>query len=318
MISSKLRSCETPWATSSQREAGSPAINNNAIRYNKAVLPETQNISLVLGVDIGRTKIACGLVDREAGVSGTHRFPTRAAEGFDVSISQLWQAIEQSLTPEVGAIGICAPGPLNPKTGVILNPPSLPGWTDIPLCDLAADRFGLPVSVENDCNAQALAEARYGAGRGFENVFYSAIGTGIGSGIVLGGKIYHGKNGAAGEGGHMSIDYRSETICGCGTPGCIETLASGSALGRIGELDLDELALRLAAWLGGILSLLDPDIVILGGGVTQIGEPLFQRIRALVPGRTVNPWAASTPIVPAALGEAAGILGAASPFMRAY
>ena len=108
---------------------------------------------MVLGVDVGGTKIATGLVNERAEVSSAHSIPTLANEGFNVSIGQLWRAIEQSLTAKVTAIGICAPGPLNPKTGVILNPPNLPGWCDIPLEKLARERFGLPVRVENDCNA---------------------------------------------------------------------------------------------------------------------------------------------------------------------
>ena len=275
-------------------------------------MPEYQPVMTVLGVDIGATKIAVGRVNERAEVAEPRTTPTRAADGFDVSLAQVWRAIEESLTPEVKAIGICAPGPLNPKTGLVLNPPNLPGWRDVPLAALAHERFGLPTRLENDCNAAGLAEARYGAARGCGSVFYAAIGTGIGSGIILDGKIYHGKNGAAAEGGHVTIDYRSPIICGCGAPGCIEALASGYALERIGAYDLDEIATRLGAWLGGVVSLLDPDIIVLGGGVTQIGEPLFSRLRAIMPGRTVNPYASQTPIVPAQFGGEAGVVGAAA------
>jgi glucokinase len=266
----------------------------------------------VLGVDIGATKIATGRVNERAQITEPRTTPTRAAEGVDVSLAQVWRAIEGSLTSEVEAIGICAPGPLNPKTGVVVNPPNLPGWRDVPLAQMASEKFGLPARLENDCNAAGLAEARYGAARGYNSVFYAAIGTGIGSGIILDGKIYHGKNGAAAEGGHVTIDYRSSAICGCGTPGCIEALASGYALERMGRYDLDEIATRLAAWLGGVVSLLDPDIIVLGGGVMGIGEPLFARLRAMVPKRTVNPYASETPIVPAQFGAEAGVVGAAA------
>jgi glucokinase len=143
-------------------------------------------------------------------------------------------------------------------------------------------------------------------------VFYAAIGTGIGSGIILDGKIYHGKNGAAAEGGHVSIDYRNEIKCRCGSRGCIEALASGHVLERLGAYDFNELALQLGAWLGSVVSLLDPDIIVIGGGVAKIGEPLFERLRAIVPTRTVNPYAGELPIVPAQFGENAGIVGAAA------
>ncbi len=275
----------------------------------------------ILGVDIGATKIATGLVRHNASVSDARITPTRALDGFDASIAQIWRAIEQSLCPEVECIGICAPGPLNPLTGVVLNPPNLPGWRDVPLAHLAQEKFGLPVRLENDCNAAGLAEARYGAARGCAHVFYAAIGTGIGCGIILDGKIYHGNNGAAGEGGHVTIDYRSSTTCGCGASGCIEALASGSALERlgaahldVGEYELDEVSLRLGAWLGGIVSLLDPGIIVIGGNVAQIGEPLLERLRAIMPTRTVNPFAARIPIVRTHFGAEAGVVGAASLF----
>jgi len=261
----------------------------------------------VIGVDIGGTKIAAGRVNDRAEIFQSYTIPTRASEGFDVSIEQVWRAIEPLLSPEIEAIGICAPGPLDPRAGVIVNPPNLPGWRDVPLVKVAQDRFGLPVRLENDCNAAGLAEARFGAARGFANVFYAAIGTGIGAGIILDGKIYHGKNAAAGEAGHMTIDYRSSTICGCGVPGCIEALASGRFTG-----DLEEHTVRLAAWLGGVVSLLDPDIVVLGGGVSEIGDPLFARLRAMIPKWTVNPYVKATPIVPARFGTQAGVVGAAA------
>ncbi len=270
----------------------------------------------VLGVDVGGTKIATGLVNERAEVRSTRSIPTHANEGFDVSIRQVWHAIETSLTAGVNAIGICAPGPLNPKTGVVLNPPNLPGWRNIPLREMAEERFKLPVRVENDCNAAGLAEARFGAAKGCSSVFYAAIGTGIGSGIILDGKIYHGKNGAAAEGGHVSVDYRSETVCRCGSRGCIEALASGHVLDRVSSYNLNEIALQLGAWLGSVVSLLDPDIIVIGGGVSKIGEPLFEKLRAIVPGRTVNPHATDLPIVPAHFGADAGVVGAAAVVME--
>jgi glucokinase len=272
---------------------------------------------MVLGVDIGGTKIATGVVSERAEVSRTRSVPTLANEGYDVSIRQLWGAIEESLTGDVTAIGICAPGPLNPKTGVVLNPPNLPGWRDVALQEMARARFGMRVRVENDCNAAGLAEARFGAAKGCSPVFYAAIGTGIGSGIIIDGKIYHGKNGAAAEGGHVSIDYESETACRCGSRGCIEALASGHVLDRLGVYDLNNLAIQLGSWLGSVVSLLDPEIIVIGGGVSRIGEPLFERLRTIVPTRTVNPYARELPIVPAHFGENAGIVGAAAVMMGA-
>lgn len=266
---------------------------------------------IVLGVDIGGTKIAVGRVDGKGALMSRGEMPTLARDGVDVSVAQVFAAIDSQLTSEVTAIGIAAPGPLNPKTGVILNPSNLP-WRDLPLAGMVAERYGRPCKVENDANAAGLAEARFGAGREAASVFYATLGTGVGSGIILDGKVYHGKNGAAAEGGHMTIDYRSDAICNCGTRGCIEALASGFAIERAGGYDIDELAERLSAWLGSVISLLDPDVIVVGGGMTKIGEPLFDRLRARTPHWTINHCASGTPIVPAALGPDVGIIGGAA------
>ena len=268
---------------------------------------------IVLGVDIGGTKIACGRVNEKAEVLSRSTRPTRGAEGLEISLEEVYRAIQEELTPEVKAIGICSPGPLNPKTGVVLNPPNLPGWRNVPLAALVTERFHLPCRVENDANAAGLAEALFGAARGYSSVFYATLSTGVGAGIILDGKIYHGKNGAAAEGGHVTIDYRSKEICNCGVPGCIEALASGTAIARMGpNYDLEEVATRLGAWLGSIVSLLDPDIIVIGGGVSQIGEPLFEKLRRIVPQRTINQFANQTPIVPARLARDVGVVGAAA------
>lgn len=295
---------------------------------------------LVIGVDIGGTKIAAGLVDDAAQVSGGITLPTLAAAPLEESLEQVFRAIDHCLRPEVRAIGVCAPGPLNPKTGVVLNPPNLPHWRNVELASILARRYGLPCRVENDANAAGLAEVLFGAARGQDSVFYVTWSTGIGAGIILNGKIYHGKNGAAAEGGHVSIDWRSSEICNCGTPGCIEKLASGTAMAargarrdqrldsaeKIGRLAaegdpaaiavLDETCDRMSAWLGSMISLLDPDMIVIGGGVTLIGEPLFSRLRARVPLRTINQFAAGTPIVRAMLAADVGILGAAAVVMN--
>jgi glucokinase len=299
---------------------------------------------LVLGVDIGGTKIAAGVVDASARVLRSVVRPTRAAEGCEVSLAQVLATIAEAFTPEIAAIGICAPGPLNPKTGVVLNPPNLHGWRNVPLAEIVSGRFGVPCRVENDANAAGLAETLFGAARGCASVLYMTWSTGIGAGIVLDGKIYYGKNGAAAEGGHVTVDYRSETVCNCGSRGCIEALASGTAMANRARTLLpaypgtslaepvtgeslgvaaaagDELALRVldesatmvAAWMGSMISLLDPDIIVVGGGISRIGEPLFARLRREVPARTINQFADQVPIVPAQLAGEVGILGAAS------
>src|SRR6266403_1198550 len=152
----QARSGTSASPNSSVIHCASPARLKLSTRPS-VTMPEYQPVMTVLGVDIGATKIAVGRVNERAEVAEPRTTPTRAADGFDVSLAQVWRAIEESLTPEVKAIGICAPGPLNPKTGLVLNPPNLPGWRDVPLAALAHERFGLPTRLENDCNAAGLA-----------------------------------------------------------------------------------------------------------------------------------------------------------------
>jgi glucokinase len=133
--------------------------------------------------------------------------------------------------PQINGVGICAPGALDPKTGVIINPPNLPIWHNCPLAEEMRRLYNVPVQVDNDANAAALAEGKWGAGPGYRNFFNATLGTGIGTGIILDGRIFHGRTGAAGEGGHMGID-RCGPVCNCGKRGCIEALAAGPAIAR--------------------------------------------------------------------------------------
>lgn len=193
--------------------------------------------TFALGVDIGGTKVAAGLADAE----GTILFQTRvampargsAAEGFGAvqSVIEAVFAARPEARSSLTGIGICAPGPLDPLTGVILNPPNVPCWRNFPLAAEVQRVFGLTARVDNDGNAAALAEAIWGAGVGYRNVFYATLGTGIGTGIVFDRKIYHGRTGSAAEGGHVTIDYNGPK-CGCGKRGCIEALCSGPAIAR--------------------------------------------------------------------------------------
>jgi glucokinase len=247
---------------------------------------------------------------------------------------------------QIAGIGICAPGPLDPRTGVVINPPNLPGWRNFPLAAEIAKVYGLPVRVDNDGNAAALAEALWGAGRGYKNVFCATLGTGIGTGIIFDGQIYHGRTGAAAEGGHVTIDYRGPR-CKCGKFGCIEILASGTAIARraseqivagrkttIGEGEkiitgemvgraysagdalakelLQETAKFLTIWLGTIVDLLEPDVMIIGGGVATMLQPFFGEIRELLPSWSVNPKPQEIPLVMAHYGNEAGIAGGAA------
>jgi glucokinase len=313
---------------------------------------------LVMGVDIGGTKVAVGLVDDAGTIVSQGRKPMVATGTAEDALQAVIGAIDSIWTSaaasggSIHSIGICAPGPLDPKTGVVLNPPNLPCWRNFPLAERIASKYHLPVKVDNDANAAVLAETRWGAARGYRYVFYATIGTGIGSGIVFDDRIYHGNTGSAGEGGHVSIDYRGP-VCNCGKHGCIEILAAGPAIGlrartKISSqpsrasalLDLakgdvaavtsemvgqayasgDPLAREilsetvelLSVWLGNIIDLLDPDVLVMGGGVAAMLGPFFGDIKQRIPAWCVNPRAAEIPLVMAHYGADAGIAGGAA------
>jgi glucokinase len=319
---------------------------------------------LTIGIDIGGTKIAGGLVTATGRLAKSLVVPTLADKGLETSLGQVFRLIERMIRLGGGkanlrGIGICAPGPLNPRTGVVLAPPNLPGWRDVPLAGLVRERFGSPAIVENDANAAGLAEVLFGAAVGCRDAFYVTVSTGIGTGIIIDKKIYHGKNGVAGEGGHFPVDFKSPYVCGCGTRGCIEALASGPSMARrarvlleqehaapsllrtlthgdltritpkmiadaarrgdrIAQSILEDTGFYLGVWLGGMVSLLDPEAIVIGGGVSQIGKPLFDKIRETVPKYTINrAFVPSLPIVPAKLKKDVGIYGAASLFLPA-
>jgi glucokinase len=316
------------------------------------------NHTLVVGVDIGGTKVAAGLVDRNGEIKAQVRTPMVANQGSGEGLAAVVSAIDLLFAHDAKArnlirgIGICAPGPLDPATGVVINPPNVPCWRNFPLASEVEKVYGVPVKVENDANAAALAEAYWGAGRGYRHIFYAGIGTGIGTGIVCRGRIYNGRTGAAAEGGHMSIDYRGP-LCGCGKPGCIEVLAAGPAIARRARakltsqqgthssiLDLakgsidavtsemvghayaagDQLAKQvlletvqlLSLWLSNIVDLLEPDVIIVGGGVAAMLNPLFGDIAAGLAQYCIISRCREIPLLKAHYGKDAGIAGGAA------
>jgi glucokinase len=315
---------------------------------------------LVIGVDVGGTKVAAGLVDPTGKILFRARTPMVANDGAASGLAAVTSVIDNvsaqassapGAPPQlIHGIGICSPGPLDPKTGVVLNPPNLPCWRNYPLAAELARIYRVRVKVDNDANAAGLAETLWGAGRGHRNVFFIIIGTGIGTAILIDGRVYHGRTGAAAEGGHLSIDYRGPR-CGCGKPGCIEVLASGPAIARrarerleagrsssildlaggkisavtsemVGQANasgdavaaevLQETIEFLSFWLGNVIDLLEPDVIIVGGGVASMLKAFFPRIQERLPACSVNPRCQEIPLLPAQYGEDAGIAGGAA------
>ena len=326
------------------------------------------NASPVVGVDIGGTKVAVGFVDSNGTILKQLRKPMISTGDAEAGFKAVTAAIDTLLTEagislaegeahgKIRGVGICAPGPLDPKTGIVVNPPNLPCWRNFPLAARLAEIYRVPVKVDNDANAAALAETYWGAARGYRYVFYATVGTGIGSGIVFDGRIYHGKTGAAGEGGHVSIDYRGPR-CNCGKLGCIEILAAGPAIvlrarnkltaelsvksprksvildlanGKIEAVTsemvgqafaagdalareiLQEITELLTVWLGNIVDLLDPDVIVMGGGVAAMLSPFFHDIKKRLPVWCVNPRCSEIPLLLAHYKADAGIAGGAA------
>lgn len=311
-----------------------------------------------VGVDVGGTKVAAGLVNSTGTISHRTRIPMPANDSAGAlaavisAIDAVRSAAAQNQGPEslISGIGICAPGPLNPHTGVIVNPPNLPAWRNFPLACEVTKVYKLPVHIDNDGNAAALAEALWGAGRDYKNVFCTTIGTGIGTGIVCNHRIYHGRTGAAGEGGHNTIDYRGPR-CGCGKLGCIEAHAAGPYIARraaekirtgsrsvildyaegcpdritsemvgrayladdpLAKQVLEQTAEYLTVWIGNIIDLLEPDVIIVGGGAGAMLQPFFKQIHDRLPTWCINSQCQEIPLVPAHYGADAGIAGGAA------
>ena len=313
---------------------------------------------LAIGVDVGGTKVAAGFVDSNGEIHQHTRVPMNSRGTAEEGLAAVTRAIDELLKLAPGTsntsrpIGICAPGPLDPHTGVVLNPPNVTCWRNYPLAAEIARRYGGSVNLENDAKSAGLAETLWGAGRGYRNVFYTSIGTGIGAGILFDGRIYHGRTGAADEAGHMVIDYHGP-LCGCGKKGCIEALAAGPAIARKararladetgrkslilelagGKLDAvtseivgrayeagDSLAKEIlletvelvTIWLGNIVDLLEPDVIIIGGGVAALLNPFLGQIRKGLPTWCMNQRCLEIPIVSARYGAESGIAGGAA------
>jgi glucokinase len=284
----------------------------------------------IIGVDIGGTKVAAGLVDSAGNILRKVRVPMNATGDAMAGFAAVHEAIGELWSGGVRGIGLCSPGPLDYRTGVILKPPNLPCWRGFPLAAETERAFGVPARVDNDANAAGLAEAVWGAGVGHKLVFYATLGTGVGSGFVMDGAIYHGRTGNAVEGGHVTIDYHGP-VCGCGKPGCIEALASGPAIARragmaraedvgaayregntAAKAVLAETAELLAVWLGNVVDLLDPEVIVIGGGVAELMAPFFDDLRTALPRWCINPLAREIPLVMARYGADSGIAGAAA------
>ena len=305
----------------------------------------------VLAIDIGGTKLAAGVVDTDGRMLSRGEVPTLATEGLEPVLGRIVGLGRELLSrPEIAGvrvqrIGVGCAGPVDIKAGLVFQPPNLPGWTQVPLTDHIQRSLGLPTVLENDANAAALGEFRYGAGKEARSIVYLTVSTGIGGGIILDGKVWHGVKDAAGEIGHITV-CPDGPLCGCGNRGCLEAMSSGPSIARrareivasgrqtrlsaipepaaadVVRLAQEGDAVAAEVWadavkylgigVAAVITFLAPERVVIGGGVTKAGDFLFQPLRGELRRRVKLIPVESVPILPAALGPDVGILGAAA------
>jgi glucokinase len=308
----------------------------------------------VLGLDVGGTKLAAGVVAGDGRTLSMEVAPSRVEEGPDAMIERHLElgrsAVATAGVPweRIRAVGIACGGPLDPFRGVIQSPPGLPGWDDVPLVATVEAALQRPTVVDNDATACAIAEWWFGAGRerDVRHLVYLTISTGVGGGLILDGRVYRGAAGNAGELGHLTIDYEGRQ-CGCGRRGCLEAYASGpqiaargrerlaeggrrsslAALPEITARDVaeaaaagdplagevwDETTAMLGSAVANILDIFNPELVVLGGGVTRSGDQLLAPVREASLRQAMAPARNAADVVLAGLGEVLGVVSAAT------
>ena len=302
----------------------------------------------VIGVDLGGTKISTALSTFEGNIISQTVVPTNASEGELPVLNRIISSINEVINGanitinEVEAIGIGSPGPLDAKKGLIITTPNLP-FKNYNLVQPIKERFNVPVYLDNDANVAAIGEFMFGAGKGKENIVFFTVSTGVGGGAVLNGQAYRGNTSNALEIGHMTVAPDGPR-CGCGKVGCLEAVASGTAIGKRGQEAVQtnvetslkkydkitsyevfveakngdavakEIVDKAMNYLGigvaNAISIFDPEMVIIGGGVSKVGDILFDTVKSVVKTRCFKAMSESCEIVPAGLGTDAGVMGA--------
>jgi len=308
----------------------------------------------VIAVDLGGTQFRVALFDAAGRLLRREAFPTHGEQGPAAVLDRIAAGCRDMLTQlpaggSLAGVGVAAPSPIDPKRGVVFQAPNLPGWVDIPLRDELARRLDLPVLAGNDANLAALGEWRFGAGRDHGDLVYLTISTGVGSGFVSAGRLLVGHSGLAGEAGHMVLQLDGP-LCSCGKHGCFEALASGTAIHReavrraplapdsaLGRRDpltaaaVDEEAERgdplarelmeaagraTGAGVASLVHIFDPDIVVIGGGVSRSGPLWWDAVQRSAREHVLLAYLPGLRIVPAGLGDDAGLFGAAAAVLN--
>lgn len=302
----------------------------------------------IVGIDLGGTKISCAVADLDGQVISQNTVPTNAHEGEVSVLNRIIMSVQTVLKnadiniDNIKAIGVGSPGPLDTKTGVIITTPNLP-FKNFNLINPLKEKFGVPVYLDNDANVAAIGEFMFGAAKGTENMVYFTASTGVGGGAILNGKVYRGNTSNALEIGHMTVAPEGPR-CNCGNIGCLEAVASGTAIAKRGREAVEskiETSLKeyetvtsyevfkeaaagdivakeiidsclnyLGIGVANAIAIFDPEMVVIGGGVSKAGQVVFDKVQEVVNKRCFKNMAESCRILPAGLGADAGVIGA--------
>ncbi len=294
----------------------------------------------IIGIDLGGTNLKIALFNARCRLQSKAIISTRQFRKKDALIAGIVDSVELLIRKNsiakahVAGVGLGLPGPIDVDKGMVHFFPNIPGWKEVHLSDILKKRLGVPVFIDNDANLMALAEYRSGAAVGYKNVVCLTLGTGVGAGLILEGKLYHGSTYAAGEIGHMPLNEHGPK-CNCGGQACLEayignnriaaevkrsfkkdiSLEKVSELARSGNRKALQVWVNMGKYLGlalsSIVNLLNPDCIVIGGGVAGAGKALFDTVRKTVRERAMSVQAKNVKIVKASLGYDAGMTGAA-------
>ena len=319
-------------------------------------------------MDLGATKIFSLVALPDGREVGSDSRLTLAGQGPEAVVGRIVESVRAALAAaggartQLAAVAVAAPGPIDHERGLVRNPPNLPGWGTVPVVRMLEEALRVPVALENDANAAALGEHAFGAGRDFRNMIFVTVSSGIGGGIIVDGRVYRGATGAAGEIGHMVLDENGPP-CGCGQRGCLEALASGTAIAAraaalaeegaspvlarlarqsapppgastgltaadveraalegdaVARRVIDEAGRFLGLGLVNLVHVFNPDGIVIGGGVSRMGDLILEPARQVVRERCFPLSQEGLSIVPGVLGDRAGALGAIVALERAH
>jgi|UniRef100_A0A7V3VS94 glucokinase len=297
----------------------------------------------VLGIDLGGTKIAMGIVDEEGKISKRKTIDTNVTNGFENIVERMAEAAKELIkNDQIPIAGIGSPGSIDHEKGVVRFSPNFPGWIDVPLGPRLSEKLGIRVVVENDANAFAVGEKWFGVAKGYTNVLGITLGTGVGGGIICDSRVFRGSTGIGAELGHVIVKPNGY-LCGCGNHGCLETIASATGISRIarewaqrypesgiktfsakevidaakagdplGTKVFEEVTDALGIAIGSFVHIFNPQIIVIGGGVSKAGAFLLEGIEKKTHENVMRSFWGTYKIILSTLVDDAGIYGAAS------